>query len=191
MSRGVVTDVSQKGEFVRKESVFRESITADGSSGFHAERGRYHLYVSFACPWAHRTLIYRKLKGLEDAVSVNVVDYFMSSKTGWRFSPERAGCTEDTVNKSKYLREVYQKADPNYDGRVTVPVLFDKKTHRIVNNESSEIIRMLNTEFNALCATKEQADLNLYPDHLKAEIDELNGWIYPSVSFCFFILKMS
>ena len=177
--KGVLDDISGKGEFIRKDAAFRRFITADGSSGFKAEAGRYHLYVSYACPWAHRTLIYRKLKGLEDVISLNVVDYFMDSKTGWRFSPERTDCTEDTVNNCKYMREIYKKVDPEYEGRITVPVLFDKKTGQIVNNESSEIIRMLNTEFNALCKTKDQAGINLYPDKLKTEIDELNGWIYP------------
>ena len=177
--KGVLDDVGAKGEFLRKDAAFRQFVTADGSSGFKAEPGRYHLYVSFACPWAHRTLIYRKLKGLEDIITFNVVDYFMDSKTGWRFSPERPDCTEDTVNEFKYMREVYKNVDPAYEGRITVPVLFDKKTGKIVSNESSEIIRMLNTEFNALCSTKDQAELNLYPDDLKTEIDELNSWIYP------------
>jgi len=180
--KGVLDDVGTKGEFVRKDAVFRNFITVDGSSEFKAEAGRYHLYVSYACPWAHRTLIYRKLKGLEDVISVNVVDYFMDSQTGWRFSPDRPGCTEDTVNNCKYMREVYNKVEPKYEGRITVPVLFDKKTGKIVNNESSEIIRMLNVEFNSLCKTKDQAELNLYPDNLKAEINELNAWIYPMIN---------
>lgn len=178
-TKGAITDVNKKGEFVRKESAFRQAVTADGSSGFKAESGRYHLYVSYACPWAHRTLIYRKLKGLEDVISVNVVDYFMGSDTGWRFSPDRPGCTGDTVNNCKLMREVYQLVQPGYNGRVTVPVLFDKQTLKIVNNESSEIIRMLNTEFNAFCENKDQAELDLYPENLRAEIDELNSWIYP------------
>ena len=177
--KGVLNDVNMKGEFVRKDAAFRNFITVDGSNGYKAEAGRYHLYVSYACPWAHRTLIYRKIKGLEDVISSNVVDYFMDSKTGWRFSPERRDCTEDSVNNFKFLREVYQKANPEYGGRITVPVLFDKKTKTIVSNESSEIIRMLNSEFNAFCKSKDQVEMNLYPDDLKAEIEELNSWIYP------------
>ena len=179
--KGVINDASKSGEFIRKDSAFRNFITADGSSGLKAEPGRYHLYVSYACPWAHRTLIYRKLKGLEDVISVNVVDYFMDSRTGWRFSPGRTDCTPDTVNGCNYLREVYQTSDKAYDGRITVPVLFDKQTKKIVNNESSEIIRMLNSEFNQFCKSKEQVQLDLYPAHLQTEIDDLNSWIYPCV----------
>ena len=177
--KSAMDDLSPKGSFVRKDSVFRNFITADGSSGYKAEANRYHLYISFACPWAHRTLIVRKIKGLEDVISLNVVDYFMDSTTGWRFSPDRPGCTPDSVNNCTLLRQVYQISEQGYSGRVTVPILFDTKTKKIVNNESSEIIRMMNTEFNAFCKTKEQADLHFYPDNLKAEIDELNSWIYP------------
>ena len=168
---------NQKGEFKRKDSSFRNWITKDGSSGFPAESGRYHLYVSLACPWANRTLIVRLLKGLEACISVDVVDYLMGPK-GWKFSPDVPGCTPDTINGCEYMREVYFLADKDYKGRFTVPVLWDKKTKTIVNNESSEIIRMLNSEFNEFCATDKQRALDLYPESLKAEIDELNEWIY-------------
>ena len=172
-------DIDSKGAFVRKDAIFRSWVTADGSSGFKAEGGRYHLYVSLACPWAHRTLIVRKLKGLEEVISVNVVDYHLDSATGWKFSPEKRDCTADTINKASCLREIYKLADPNYEGRITVPVLFDKQKKTVVSNESSEIIRMLTKEFNAFCKSEAQAKIDLYPDNLKTEIDELNGWIYP------------
>ena len=166
------------GEFKRKPSTFRNWITKDGSSGFPAEAGRYHLYVSYACPWAHRTLIVRKLKGLEDVISFDVVDYFMGEK-GWRFNPDIPGATVDSVNGFEYIRQLYFKVNPEYSGRFTVPVLYDKVQEKIVNNESSEIIRMLNSEFNAFCKLPEQAAIDLYPESLKAEVDSLNEWIYP------------
>ena len=163
---------SPNGEFVRKPSTFRGSVTQDGP--FKPEKDRYHLYVSYACPWAHRTLIARKLKGLEDAITVDVVDYLMGEK-GWRFNPEAAGSTVDSVHGFLHLREVYFKVEPDYSGRFTVPVLYDKKTGKIVNNESSEIIRVLNSGFNTICKNPE---LDLYPENLRAEIDALNEWIY-------------
>ena len=171
------SDILKKGEFVRQASSFRKCVTKDGSSGFPAENGRYHLYVSYACPWAHRTLIVRCLKGLEDCITVNVVDYHMGEK-GWKFSPDVEGCTPDTVNGFSHLREIYFMVDKDYGGRFTVPVLFDKKQKMIVNNESSEIIRNFNTDFNDFCKTDEQRTLNLYPEHLRAQIDEVNEWIY-------------
>ena len=174
--------VSAKGEFVRRESSFRRWITKDGSSGFPAASGRYHLYVSLACPWAHRTIITRKLKGLEDVISLNVVDHYMGEK-GWRFDPEVAGATADTVNGFGYIREVYFLADKDYQGRFTVPVLWDKEKKTVVNNESSEIIRMLNTEFNEFCKTEEQRAINIYPEHLRKEIDSVNEWIYKYLHF--------
>ena len=170
--------INQKGEFVRTPSSFRNWVTADGSSGFAAEPNRYHLYVSLACPWAHRTLVVRKLKGLEDVISFTVVDWFLGEE-GWSFTDSKPKCTLDTLNGCRLLREVYQISEPGYTGRVTVPVLWDKQTRKVVNNESSEIIRMLNKEFNAFCATEEQKKLDLYPDQLKEKIEELNGWIYP------------
>ncbi|CAB4009799.1 Glutathionyl-hydroquinone reductase [Paramuricea clavata] len=170
-----------KGEFVRKDSQFRNRITADGSSGFKAEANRYHLYVSLACPWAHRTLIVRKLKGLEKVVSLNVVDWILG-KEGWKFDPEKPGATPDTVNNFGHLSEVYALSDPEYDGRWTVPVLFDKVQKKIVCNDSAEIIRMLSPEFNEFCETVEQKELDLYPEGLRKEIDEMNDWVYPTIN---------
>ncbi|XP_048737020.1 glutathionyl-hydroquinone reductase YqjG-like isoform X2 [Ostrea edulis] len=174
--------IDKKGAFQRAQSAFRNWITADGSSGFKAESGRYHLYVSFACPWAHRTLIVRKLKGLEDVISVNVVDWLLNFETGWEFNEKRDASTSDTVNGKKFMKEVYKKADPDYNRSITVPVLWDKQKNTIVNNESSEIIRMLNSEFNAFCKTPEQKQLDLYPEDRRKEIDEVNEWIYPNIN---------
>ncbi|XP_041476945.1 glutathionyl-hydroquinone reductase YqjG-like [Lytechinus variegatus] len=171
--------ISKKGEFKRRASVFRNWITADGE--YQPELGRYHLYVSLACPWAHRTLIFRKLKGLEDVIGVTVVDWFMGDK-GWFFSDDKPKTSLDTVNNCKYLREVYETASPDYSGRITVPVLWDKKNKTIVNNESSEIIRMLNKEFNVFSASKEQQALDLCPPDLLRDIDEVNSWIYENIN---------
>lgn len=168
---------NKSGEFVRNETVFRDWVRADGSSRFKAEPGRYHLYVSLACPWAHRTLILRALKGLEDAISLSIVDPYMGPD-GWSFS-ERRGCIPDSVNGAALLREVYLKARPDFTGRVTVPVLWDKKTAAIVNNESSEIIRMFNREFDA-CAQRDLPDL--YPEALRPQIEHWNGIIYRTVN---------
>ncbi|MFT4950040.1 MAG: putative glutathione S-transferase, partial [Natronomonas sp.] len=139
-------ETDDNGEFQRQETMFRDRIEDDPDARFQPEAGRYHLYVSYACPWAHRTLLVRALKGLEDDISVDVVDPYRG-EDGWQFTPEKAGCTTDTVNGSDYLREVYQAADGDVTGRVTVPVLWDKQEETIVNNESEEIIRMLDTEF--------------------------------------------
>ena len=163
-----------EGEFIRKPMTFRDRITADGSSGFPAVAGRYHLYVSLACPWAHRTLILRSLRGLEDVISVSVVDAYMTGD-GWHFE-ERNGSSHDHVLGKQYLREVYQHADPTFTGRVTVPVLFDKETGRIVNNESTEIIRMLNEEFGPDLAKNPQVDL--YPEGLREASDAMRERIY-------------
>ena len=165
------------GEFIRPESVFRDRVSADGSSGFKAEPGRYHLYVSLACPWAHRTVIFRKLKGLEKAISMSVVDPLMD-ENGWVFS-ERPGCIPDSVNRAAYLYEIYLKVRPDFSGRVTVPVLWDKARGTIVNNESPEIIRMLNREFDAF-AEKPLPDM--YPAGLRPEIDRWNDLIYRTVN---------
>lgn len=170
------TEHDRKGRFVRHESVFRNRVTADGSSGFKAEPGRYHLYVSLACPWAHRTLIFRKLKQLEDVISLSVVDPLMSEYS-WHFST-CAGCIPDTVNGFHHLHQVYTLARPDYTGIVTVPVLFDKKTGTIVNNESSEIIRMLNREFDAWG----DAGVDFYPEPLRAAIDAVNAFVYENVN---------
>jgi putative glutathione S-transferase len=160
------------GAFVRHDSAYHGRITADGSSDFPAEAGRYHLYVSLACPWAHRTLIYRKLKRLEDLIPVTVVDPLMLDH-GWTF-----GETTDPINGASYLHQIYTAANPTYTGRVTVPVLWDKKLRTIVNNESAEIIRMFNHAFDRLTGST----LDLYPPDLAPEIDALNARIYETVN---------
>ena len=164
------------GHFVRSESQFRDWITADGATGFKAEAGRYHLYVALSCPWAHRTVIMRALKGLEDVVGMSVVDTLMLEE-GWVFS-EAPGCIPDTANGLSRLYEVYTKADPGYSGRVTVPTLWDKERQTIVNNESSEIIRMFNSEFAAAGANGE----DYYPAELRADIDAINETVYGTVN---------
>ncbi|AFY69279.1 Glutathione transferase [Thalassoporum mexicanum PCC 7367] len=164
------------GKFVRQSSSFRNQITADGSGGFKAEADRYHLYVSLACPWAHRTLIFRKLKGLTDLISVSVVNPLMLEH-GWTFDPA-PGVIADSVNGASYLHQVYTKAQPDYTGRVTVPVLWDKETSTIVNNESAEIIRLFNREFAAFSSN----DLDFCPDDLVAEIDEINEFVYDNIN---------
>lgn len=176
------TDVDTKGAFVRKDATFRDWIKADGSTAFKPEKGRYHLYVCLACPWAHRTLIVRSLKGLEDVISVTAVDHFLDTTTGWRFvekDDQVKGCKVEPFFGFRYLREIYKKANPGYEGRITVPVLWDRKLETIVNNESSEIIRMLNSEFNAFSGNPK---LDLYPEPLRAKIDDLNSWIYPNIN---------
>ncbi len=179
--RGYDTKLS-KGRFVRSQSQFRNWITADGSAGpsggggFQAEPDRYHLYVSLACPWANRTLIFRVIKGLEKHVTVSVVHWLMGDQ-GWTFESGE-GVIADNVNHARYLREIYTKANPDYSGRATVPVLWDKKTETIVSNESSEIIRMFNTAFNDLGAVPG----DYYSDSMRAEIDEINNHIYDTVN---------
>ncbi|MDH3725722.1 MAG: glutathione S-transferase family protein [Thermoleophilia bacterium] len=164
------------GRFVRRESVFRSWVSADGSTGFPAEAGRYHLYVSYACPWAHRTIIVRALKGLTEAISVSVVDPIRDER-GWAFR-EGPGHGPDPVNGFSFLAEAYLASSPTFDGRVTVPVLWDRRTSRIVNNESAEIIRMLGHEFDAFG----DPTVDLYPEELRREIDELNDLIYATVN---------
>jgi putative glutathione S-transferase len=170
------------GRFVRHESHFRNWITADGAAGptgnagFKAEAGRYHLYVALACPWAHRTLIFRVLKRLESMISVSVVHWFMGAE-GWTFA-EGEGVVPDSVNGTMRLYEVYAKADQSYSGRVTVPVLWDKAQSTIVNNESADIIRMLNSAFDRVGA----APGDYYPTELRPEIDALNSRIYDTVN---------
>jgi putative glutathione S-transferase len=151
---------------------FRNWITADGSSGFKAEAGRYHLYVALACPWAHRTLMMRQLKGLEDEIGLSIVDPIMSDQ-GWAFS-EEPDTIPDRVNGAHYLQEIYIKARSNYTGRVTVPVLWDQETQTIVNNESREIMRMLDLAFGAIAKN----DINLYPHALSKTIDQTIDAIY-------------
>lgn len=170
------------GRFQRQDSAFRNWITADGSagpsgdSGFKAEAGRYHLYVSLACPWAHRSLIFRKLKKLEEIIPLSVVHWHMGDE-GWTFQEGR-GVIPDSVNGADRLYEVYLKAKPDYTGRVTVPVLWDKKRETIVSNESAEIIRMFNSAFDGLTGST----LDFYPGHLRAEIDTVNEAIYSKVN---------
>ena len=164
---------TENGEFRREERTFRHWITAAGSSGFRAEPNRYHLYVSYGCPWAHRTLIVRALKRLETVVSVTVVEPVISLQ-GWAFGEVGRG-TADSLYGKQYLHEIYALAQPSFTGIVTVPVLWDRREHTIVNNESSEIIRMLNTAFDA-CGG--DATVDLYPEPLRPEIDALNDWIY-------------
>lgn len=158
------------GEFVRPPAKFRHRVSTDGEGGYPAESGRYHLYVSLACPWAHRTIIFRKLKKLEGVISISVVEPVMSSE-GWAFSSE----LPDHVNRYSHLHQLYTKQDPRYTGRVTVPVLWDKKQGSIVNNESAEIIRMLNGEFAG-------DGPDFCPAALRGEIDEVNAFVYENVN---------
>ena len=173
---------ASEGRFEREDAGFRNWVTADGSAGpsgiggFKAEPNRYHLYVSLACPWAHRTTIYRKLKGLEDMISLSIVHPFMGDK-GWTFA-EGAGVIADPIVKADYLYEVYIAAKPGYTGRVTVPVLWDKETNTIVSNESSEIIRIFNSAFDEVGATA----VNFLPTELLAEIDTVNEFVYSAVN---------
>jgi putative glutathione S-transferase len=165
------------GEFDRQETTFRDRIRDDPDARFQPEAGRYHLYVSFACPWAHRALLVRSLKGLADAVSVDVVDPYREDD-GWQFTPEKAGCTPDTVNGSDSLREVYQAADPDMTGRVTVPVLWDRREETIVNNESAEILRMLDVAMDGVA----ENDVDLYPAGYRDEVDEIIEAIYDPIN---------
>lgn len=172
------SQISDDGEFRRRPTKFRDSVRADGSTRYAPEVGRYHLYVSYACPWAHRTLITRKLKGLEDTISFDVVDTYLKAG-GWTLKGHEAGATGDRVNNFNALREVYEATEPHFDGPVTVPVLWDKKTRSIVNNESSEIIRMFNSEFQDMAKHRQ---LDLYPERLRERIDALNDWVYHGIN---------
>ncbi|HEL1613248.1 TPA: glutathione S-transferase family protein [Streptococcus suis] len=173
---------STGGKFVRSVTQFRNWITPDGQAGptgeggFKAESGRYHLYISLACPWASRTLIMRKLKSLEDHISLSVVHPLML-ENGWTFE-DGNGVIKDPLFNSDYLYQVYLKADPHYTGRVTVPVLWDKQTKTIVSNESAEIMRMFNTAFNDITGNYD----DYYPEHLQAEIDAMNDFVYPNIN---------
>lgn len=160
------------GRFVRQDAAFRDKISVDGTTRYSPAAGRYHLYVSYACPWAHRTLIFRALKGLEGMISVSVVNPLML-ENGWELD-EGA----DPVNGARCLHQVYTLAKPDYTGRVTVPVLWDRQTRTIVNNESAEIIRMLNAAFDGLGA----AGPDFYPEALRADIDEVNAFVYPAIN---------
>lgn len=171
----------EKGGFVRQVSGFRNWVTPDGEAGptgeggFKAEAGRYHLYVALICPWASRTLVGRKLKGLEDVVSLSVVEPTLTDQ-GWQFG-DFPGSDRDTLNGAQYMHELYTRADPHYSGRATVPVLWDKEHKTIVNNESAEILRMFNSGFGDLASGED-----LYPAGLREEIDALNERIYPRLN---------
>jgi putative glutathione S-transferase len=171
------------GKFVRSTSGFRNWVTPDGApgpsgeGGYAAEAGRYHLYVSLACPWAHRTLIFRKLKELEGLISVSIVSPKMPDETGWSFKTDE-GSSGDTLLGKEFLHQVYTAAKPDYTGRVTVPVLWDKKTNTIVSNESAEIIRMFNSAFNELTGNTD----DYYPEALRETIDTLNARVYDDIN---------
>jgi glutathionyl-hydroquinone reductase len=162
------------GAFKRQDSVFRDRVSADGSTAFPAEAGRYHLYVSWACPWAHRTIIGRRLKGLEDAVGMSVVDPIRDER-GWAFT---GGEFTDEVNGFEFLSDAYERTDPSYSARVSVPVLWDKESGRIVNNESGELLRMLDQDFGDLA----DEAYDLYPEEQREQIDELDELIYDTVN---------
>ena len=170
------TEQTEGGEFNRQKDAFRAWVTADGSSGYPAARDRYHLYVSWACPWAHRTIIVRKLKSLEQVIGLTAVDPIRDEQ-GWAFR-DGPGHSRDPVNGFHFISEAYRASDPGYRGRVTVPVLWDKITGRIVSNSDDDIIRMLNNEFVQFTS----AGIDLYPDDLRAEIDRLNEMIYADVN---------
>jgi putative glutathione S-transferase len=172
-------ETGSDGSFVRQSSAFREWVTPDGSSGLPAEPGRYHLYVSKACPWAHRTIIVRMLKGLESTIGMTIVDPLRDER-GWRFGSGDAATGEvDPLNGWTYLSEGYLATDPTFAGRVTVPTLWDTSTARVVSNESSDVLRMLNSAFDAFADVPE---LDLYPAPLRERIDEVNGWVYETVN---------
>jgi putative glutathione S-transferase len=162
----------KKGGFVRQTSSFRSFVTPDGNSGFKAEAGRYHLYVALICPWASRTLAARKLKGLEQAIPVSIVEPELSAE-GWRFAPGA-----DRANGAAYLHEIYTMADPHYTGRATVPVLWDTQRRTIVNNESADILRMMNSGFGSLARNP----IDLYPEALRPAIDALNAVVYEKLN---------
>ncbi|WP_312041793.1 glutathione S-transferase family protein [Erwinia sp.] len=174
---------STGGRFKRSDSAWRSWVTADGSAGadgkagFRAQADRYHLYVSLACPWAHRTLLMRKLKGLENLISVSVVHPLML-ENGWTFDEDFAGATGDSLYQNEYLYQLYLHADEDYTGRVTVPVLWDKQQQTIVSNESADILRMFNSAFDGVGARAG----DYYPADLRTKIDEVNGWVYDTVN---------
>ncbi len=169
-------EISKDGAFNRTASVFRDWIKKDGSTPYAPEKGRYHLYVSYACPWASRTLMVRKLKGLEDVIGYSNVDWYLDRSVGWRFTE----ADPDHLHpENKLLRTIYEKSDKNFLGKVTVPALYDTKTQRIVNNESSEIIKMMNSEFDDFA---KNPSLDLYPKELQDEIEQVNTWVYDTIN---------
>src|SRR5437588_2466676 len=161
---------TKSGSFKRQEDAFRDWVKQDGSTAYKPERGRYHLYVSLACPWAHRTIIMRRLKGLEDAIGMTVVDPVRDERR-WAFR-EGPGHSEDPINDFKFLSEAYSASDPQFDGRVTVPVLWDKETKRIVNNSEDDICRIFNDEFNAFATER----VDLFPSDLEPEHEQLSAF---------------
>lgn len=170
------------GSWQRQQSAFRDQVTADGSSDYPAATGRYHLYVSSACPWAHRAIIFRRLKGLESAIGMTVVDPIRDER-GWRFNQadeqDPAHGERDPLHDWTYLSEGYLATNPQFEGRITVPTLWDTETDRVVNNESSDVIRMLNSAFDEFAVHPER---DYYPAELRAEIDAINDWVYPTVN---------
>jgi putative glutathione S-transferase len=168
---------NENGEFDRSETSFRDWIQDDPDARFQPEAGRYHLYASLACPWAHRALLVRALKGLKDAISVDIVDPYRGDD-GWQFTPDKDGCTEDSLYGSEFLRELYVEADPEMTGRVTVPVLWDTQEETIVNNESKEILRMLDTAFEDVA----EHDVDLYPEGYQEDIDRIIEDIYEPIN---------
>lgn len=170
------TERNEQGAFQRMTTQYRHVITVDGHGGFKAEPGRYHLYVSLGCPWAHRTAILHKLKGLDALIGLSVVDPVIS-RQGWKFS-DFPGCGLDTVNQADYLWQIYTQSNPTYTGRVTVPVLWDRHTQQIVNNESRQIIYMLNSAFDGLGAQP----LNFYPKDLQSKVDQVLDAIYQPIN---------
>jgi glutathionyl-hydroquinone reductase len=167
---------SHAGEFKRQADAFRQQVTASGSSGYQAEPGRYHLYVSWACPWAHRTIIVRKLKKLEDIVGMTVVDPIRDER-GWAFR-EGPGHSLDPINGFQFLGKAYKATDPNYIGRITVPILWDRASKRIVNNSDDDLMRIFNGEFNRFT----HSTIDLYPEELRQAIEDLNWFIYENVN---------
>jgi glutathionyl-hydroquinone reductase len=172
----VSKEVNEKGKFVRQQYSIRDRFSADGSTGFPAERERYHLYVSLACPWAHRSIIVRKLLGLEDVISMSVVDPVRDEK-GWAFR-EGPGHMKDPVNGFEYLSEAYHATDPNYSARYTVPCIWDRKSKRLVTNNFPDITLDFETQFKEFS----NPDIDLYPEHLRDEIDAINEIIYQEVN---------
>ncbi len=170
--------INDNGAFKRRSSSFRDVISNEKNALFRPELGRYHLYVSLACPWAHRTLITRALKGLEGTLTVDVVDWFLP-KGGWTMSGATRGATKDSVQGCETMRQLYAIANEQYDGAITVPVLWDRQHSTIVNNESSEIIRFFNREFQEQAAHPE---VDLYPAALRQSIDDVNEWVYPAIN---------
>jgi putative glutathione S-transferase len=173
-----LNEIGDDGSFVRAPTSFHDAISSDPTARHTAEAGRYHLYVSLACPWAHRTLIVRALKGLEAVISVDVVHPHLTDK-GWSFDTDFPGTTGDRQGGHSHLQQIYRAVTPDYAGIITVPVLWDKKLGTIVNNESSEIIRMFNSQLQAFATNPE---LDLYPAALRSTIDETNAWVYRSIN---------